>query len=77
MKLLDPVLLAKFSNFRIHVKQVVEGILSGLHSSKLKGQSLEFAEHREYSFGDELKYIDWKVYGRSDKFFVKGEVCSI
>lgn len=71
MKFLDPLSLAKLSSFQIRVRYVVEGILSGLHTSRYKGQSLEFAQHREYVLGDELKYIDWKVYGRSDKFFIK------
>lgn len=71
MKYLDPVSLAKLSNMHIRAKSVVEGMLSGLHSSSLKGHSLEFAQHREYSYGDELRHIDWKVFGRSDKFFIK------
>jgi len=71
MKFLDPLTLAKLSTLKIHVRQVVEGLLSGLHTSPYKGHSLEFAQHREYSFGDELRHIDWKVFGRSDKFFVK------
>ena len=71
MKFLNPLTLAKLSNLKVHVRQVVEGSLSGLHSSPYKGHSLEFAQHREYSSGDELRHIDWKVFGRSDKFFVK------
>ncbi len=50
---------------------MVEGTISGLHSSKFKGQSLEFAQHREYAFGDELRRLDWKIYGKSDKYFIK------
>ncbi len=71
MKYLDSLTLAKLSKLKIHVRHVVEGLLSGLHSSPYKGHSLEFSQHREYSFGDELRHIDWKVFGRSDKFFVK------
>ena len=71
MKFLDSLTLAKLSKLKIHVRHVVEGLLSGLHSSPHKGHSLEFSQHREYSFGDELRHIDWKVFGRSDKFFVK------
>jgi uncharacterized protein (DUF58 family) len=69
--LLEPQALAKLSNLRLNVRQVVEGLLTGLHSSPFKGQSLEFAQHREYSFGDELRHIDWKVFARSDRFFIK------
>ncbi|MBN1622575.1 MAG: DUF58 domain-containing protein [Endomicrobiales bacterium] len=71
MKFIDPVVLAKLANIRLKAKYVVEGMLSGLHSSPYRGHSLEFAQHREYSYGDELRHIDWKVFGRSDKFFVK------
>ncbi len=71
MKLLHPVTLAKLSNLRLRVQRVVEGVLSGLHSSPYKGHSLEFSQHREYAYGDELRHIDWKVYGRSDRFFIK------
>ena len=71
MKFLDSLTLAKLSSLKIRVRHVVEGLLSGLHSSPYKGHSLEFAQHREYSSGDELRHIDWKVFGRSDRFFVK------
>ncbi len=67
----DPVVLAKLQNLRIRARTVAEGFLGGLHKSPFRGQSLEFAEHREYAFGDELKHIDWKVYARTDRFFVK------
>ena len=68
---LDPLVVAKLSTMFIRAKCVVEGTISGLHSSKFKGQSLEFAQHREYSFGDELKHLDWKIYGKSDRYFIK------
>ena len=68
---LDPLVLARIGNLQIRAKTVVEGFIAGLHQSPYRGHSLEFAQHREYAYGDELKYIDWKVYGRSDRFFVK------
>ncbi|MBN1823650.1 MAG: DUF58 domain-containing protein [Endomicrobiales bacterium] len=71
MKYLDSLTLAKISKFNLKVRYVVEGVMSGLHSSPLKGHSLEFAQHREYSSGDELRHIDWKIYGRTERFFVK------
>jgi uncharacterized protein (DUF58 family) len=55
----------------IKARLVVEGFLSGLHASPFKGFSQEFADHRQYMPGDELKSIDWKVYGRSDRFYIK------
>ncbi|MFT4062057.1 MAG: DUF58 domain-containing protein [Edaphocola sp.] len=58
-------------NLDLLAKQVVEGFLIGLHKSPFHGFSVEFAEHRPYNQGDNLKYVDWKVYGRNDKMFVK------
>ncbi|MFH1368795.1 MAG: DUF58 domain-containing protein [Elusimicrobiota bacterium] len=71
MPILDSLDLNKLSKLRLNVRHVVEGLLSGLHSSPYKGQSLEFAQHREYSPGDEIRHVDWKVFGRSDRFFIK------
>lgn len=72
MKFLDPVSLAKIKNLRFQFRRlVVEGHLSGVHRSAVRGFSQEFAEHREYVPGDELKFLDWKVYARKDRFFVK------
>ena len=68
---LDPFVLARLANLQLRAQSIVEGFVAGLHPSPTRGHSLEFAQHREYAFGDELKYIDWKVYGRSDRFFVK------
>lgn len=50
---------------------MVEGVLSGLHKSPLQGQSVEFAEHKEYAPGDELKHLDWKAYGKFDRYYIK------
>ncbi|HMN32779.1 MAG: DUF58 domain-containing protein [Chitinophagaceae bacterium] len=58
-------------NLELLAKQVVEGFIIGLHKSPFHGFSVEFAEHRIYNQGDNLKHIDWKVYGRSDKLFIK------
>lgn len=71
MSILRSLDLSKLSGLRLNVRQVVEGMLAGLHTSPFKGQSLEFAQHREYSPGDETRYIDWKVFARSDRFFIK------
>lgn len=71
MSYLDPLVIAKLGNLKIKANYIVEGFMSGMHRTKLLGYSQEFREHRQYSKGDEIKFIDWKVYGRLDKFFVK------
>ena len=58
-------------NLEFLAKQVVEGFIIGLHKSPFHGFSVEFAEHRLYNRGDNLKHIDWKVFGRTDKLFIK------
>jgi uncharacterized protein (DUF58 family) len=69
--LLDPVTLAKLGNLRLRVRAIAEGILTGLHKSPHHGQSIEFAEHKEYAPGDDVRHIDWKAYGKFDKYYVK------
>ena len=71
MTLLDPKLLAKLGTTQLRARAVVEGVLSGLHRSPHQGQSVEFAEHKEYAPGDELRHIDWKAYGKVDRYYVK------
>ncbi len=68
---LTPELVAKLKTIDLKARLVVEGFLSGLHRSPYKGCSVEFAEHRQYMPGDELKRVDWRVYGRTDRFFVR------
>ena len=68
---IDPLVVAKLSTMLLRARFVVEGFIAGLHQSPYKGFSLEFAQHREYSPGDETRHVDWKVYGRKDKYFVK------
>ncbi|WP_242335544.1 DUF58 domain-containing protein [Anaeromyxobacter sp. SG66] len=69
--LLDPAVLAKLGTLKLRVRAVTEGVLSGLHKSPHHGQSVEFAEHKEYAPGDEIRHIDWKAYGKFDKYYVK------
>jgi uncharacterized protein (DUF58 family) len=69
--LLDPVLLARLSTLKLRARAVTEGVLTGLHRSPHHGQSVEFAEHKEYAPGDEVRHIDWKAYGKFDKWYVK------
>ena len=67
----DPLVLAKIANMSLRARHVVEGLLSGLHDSPYRGYSVEFAEHREYVPGDEIRHIDWKAYGKFDRYFIK------
>ncbi len=69
--LLDPAVLARLGTLKLRVRAVTEGILSGLHRSPHHGQSVEFAEHKEYTPGDDVRRIDWKAYGKFDKYYVK------
>jgi len=70
-KYLKPSALAKLSNLELKAKMVVEGFMTGLHKSPYHGFSVEFAQHRQYMPGDDLKFLDWRVYARTDKFFIK------
>ena len=69
--LLSPAELQKISNLQIFARQVVEGFCSGLHRSPHKGFSVEFKQHRQYVPGDEIRHIDWRVFGRSDRFYIR------
>ncbi|MGC9337613.1 MAG: DUF58 domain-containing protein [Candidatus Cloacimonadia bacterium] len=68
---LDPEVAAKLENFEMRARLIVEGFITGLHKSPYHGFSVEFLEHREYLPGDTIKYIDWKVFGKSDRYFIK------
>ncbi len=70
-RILQPDLVEQLSNLQLHANLVVEGLLAGLHSSPLHGSSIEFSEHKEYSPGEDLRHLDWKVYGRADRYVVK------
>lgn len=70
-RFLDPAVLARIGALDLKAKTVVEGVLSGLHRSPKRGYSVEFAEYRQYLPGDALSMIDWKVYARSDRHYVK------
>lgn len=68
---LHPQTLSKLASFELRAKLIVEGLSSGLHRSPFQGFSVEFAQHRPYVAGDDLRHLDWKVYGRSDKLQLK------
>lgn len=69
--ILQPDVLSKLSSLELRAKKIVEGFISGLHKSPFHGFSVEFAEHRPYNPGDDFKHIDWKVYAKKERFYVK------
>ena len=68
---LDPVFLSKLANMDLVARCAVEGFFAGLHPSPFHGFSVEYSDHRQYHPGDELKFVDWKVFGRSDRLYIK------
>ncbi len=68
---LRPEILAAISGLELRARRVVEGFVSGTHRSPYRGYSVEFAEHREYVPGDDIRHIDWRVWGRADRLYVK------
>ena len=67
----DPEVLAKVAGLTLRARHVVEGTISGLHRSPFHGFNVEFAEYREYSPGDDLRRLDWRVFGRTDRYYIK------
>ena len=70
-KYLNPQTLARLQGLELRARLIVEGYVSGVHRSPYHGFSIEFAEHREYAQGDDLRYVDWKVFGKTDKYYLK------
>ena len=68
---LDPRDLSLLAKHQVLAKRVVEGFCSGLHRSPHKGFSVEFKQHRAYTPGDEIRRLDWKVFGKTDRFFIR------
>ena len=68
---LDPSVLAGIDNLELRARVAVEGFLSGLHRSPHRGFSVEFNDYRQYQRGDDLRHVDWKLYARSEKFYIK------
>jgi len=69
--LADPRLVTGLGDLRLLAKRIVEGFISGMHRSPFQGFSIEFSQHRDYSPGDELRHIDWKVFAKTDRYYVK------
>jgi uncharacterized protein (DUF58 family) len=70
-RFLDPAVLARVNRLDLRAKQAVEGFITGLHRSPFFGHSVEFAQHREYVRGDDLRHLDWKVWSKTDRYYVK------
>ncbi len=70
-RFLTPEAVAKLESFSLIARTVVEGFVSGLHRSPYQGFSVEFSEHREYSPGDDLRYLDWRALARADRYYIK------
>ena len=71
LRYLDPSVIAQLATMELRARLIVEGFITGLHRSPYHGFSVEFAEHRPYNPGDELRHVDWKVYAKTDRFYVK------
>src|SRR3954469_13897171 len=70
-KYLDPRTLARVSSLDLRARLIVEGLMTGMHRSPYQGILVEFAQHRPYVQGDDIRHIDWKVLGRTDKIYLK------
>lgn len=71
LEFIDPAQLAKIKDLELLARTVVEGFMVGLHRSPHSGTSIEFAQYRPYAQGDSLRFVDWKLYGRSDRLYIK------
>jgi uncharacterized protein (DUF58 family) len=70
-RFLHPATIAKISKLDLRARQVVEGFISGMHKSPVFGHSIEFVQHREYTVGDDIRHLDWKVWSKTDRFYIK------
>jgi uncharacterized protein (DUF58 family) len=70
-RFLHPQTIARISRLDLRAKHVVEGFISGMHKSPVFGHSIEFVQHREYTTGDDLRHLDWKVWSKTDRFYIK------
>src|SRR5689334_10111656 len=68
---LDPQTLAAVGSLELRARMIVEGLMTGMHRSPYQGSAVEFAQHRQYAPGDDIRRLDWKVYGRTDKLYLK------
>jgi len=68
---LDPATIASVGSIELRARMIVEGLMTGMHRSPMQGFSVEFAQHRQYTPGDDTRFLDWKVFGRTDKLYLK------
>ena len=70
-RFVDPKVLARIGNLELMARNVVEGFINGLHRAPFFGASIDFAEHRGYVAGDDIRRVDWRLYARTDRYYVK------
>src|SRR5438876_9685578 len=70
-RFVDPKILARIGNLELLARTVVEGFINGLHRAPFFGASIDFAEHRGYVAGDDIRRVDWRLYARTDRYYVK------
>src|SRR5881398_2611329 len=70
-RFLDPAVLARIGNLELVARAVVEGFINGLHKAPFFGASVDFAEHRGYVAGDDIRRVDWRLFARTDRYYVK------
>src|SRR3954466_8373084 len=70
-KYLEPRTLARIASLDLRARLIVEGLMTGMHRSPYQGASVEFAQHRPYVFGDDIRHVDWKVLGKTDRVYLK------
>jgi uncharacterized protein (DUF58 family) len=70
-RFLHPTTIAKISHLDVRARTVVEGFISGMHKSPVFGHSIEFVQHREYTHGDDIRHLDWKVWSKTDRYYIK------
>src|SRR6187399_2732138 len=70
-RFVDPKVLARIKDLELLARSVVDGFINGLHRAPYFGASIDFAEHRGYVAGDDIRRVDWKLYGRTDRFYIK------
>src|SRR5512132_1425399 len=70
-RFVDPVVLSRIGNLELVARNVVDGFINGMHRSPYFGASVDFAEHRGYVAGDDIRRVDWRLYARTDRFYIK------
>ena len=70
-RFLDPAVMDRIARLDLRAKQAVEGFIAGMHKSPFFGHSVEFVQHREYVKGDDLRHLDWKVWSKTDRYYIK------